>query len=377
MKYCLTILTLLLSLNVGLTQNLIVPNMTDQKAGPGLRVKIVPKAYKGTGVYYSLYLPEKYEKGKQYPVIVEYTGNKWKRSGSTGEVKDANLGYAIAKKLEAIWIVLPYLQDGESITTWWGNEDEILEFALTNIRRVCEDYGGNSAEVFICGFSRGAIGVNYLGLYNEQIADVWLGFFSHDHYDGVLEWKGTNWGAPLSDYRQAAKERILRVKGRNILISENFSGGGSSFKTKQYIQKFQFDTLANIQYNLIPIGQVIPDIPSEFIPHVHTDKWLLYESSYAIDVYDWFLQSIKTKPGTYSIEGVVKNSQGKPVVGLVIDSGRTHFAITDENGAYKLEGLIAGKRIVSIMDENKNQALFIQEVFLDSNITLNINLEDR
>ena len=34
-------------------------------------------------------------------------------SGSTGEVKDASLGYAIAKKIGAIWAVFPYIEDGK------------------------------------------------------------------------------------------------------------------------------------------------------------------------------------------------------------------------------------------------------------------------
>ena len=367
MKVGLTTLLLIISLTLAYAQNLTVPEITDHGPKAGLRVKVVPEAYEGTDVYYSLYLPENYKQGNKYPVIVEYTGNEWKPSGSTGEVKDANLGFAIAKKLEAIWVVFPYIKDSIAVTTWWGDEEATVAFALDNIRKVCSSFGGNPAEIFICGFSRGAIGVNYLGLYNEEIADVWLGFFTHDHYDGVKEWVG-DWGKPLSDYRQAAKERFRRIKGRNCLISQNVKEGENSSETKKYIEEYRLDTLANITFNLVSVSSIVPGIPSAFIPHSHTDKWLLYESRNANLVYDWFLETIKSKPNTYSATGVVRDLEGKPLSGIIVESGRTHFAITNENGAYYLEGLISGNRKISIFDKENESIRLSRDIYLDSNI---------
>lgn len=367
MKVGLTTLLLIISLTLAYAQNLTVPEITDHGPKAGLRVKVVPEAYEGTDVYYSLYLPENYKQGNKYPVIVEYTGNEWKPSGSTGEVKDANLGFAIAKKLEAIWVVFPYIKDSIAVTTWWGDEEATVAFALDNIRKVCSSFGGNPAEIFICGFSRGAIGVNYLGLYNEEIADVWLGFFTHDHYDGVKEWVG-DWGKPLSDYRQAAKERFRRIKGRNCLISQNVKEGENTSETKKYIEEYRLDTLANITFNLVSVSSIVPGIPSAFIPHSHTDKWLLYESRNANLVYDWFLETIKSKPNTYSVKGVVRDLEGKPLSGIIVESGRTHFAITNENGAYYLEGLISGNRKISIFDKENESIRLSRDIYLDSNI---------
>lgn len=367
MKVGLTTLLLIISLTLAYAQNLTVPEITDHGPKAGLRVKVVPEAYEGTDVYYSLYLPENYKQGNKYPVIVEYTGNEWKPSGSTGEVKDANLGFAIAKKLEAIWVVFPYIKDSIAVTTWWGDEEATVAFALDNIRKVCSSFGGNPAEIFICGFSRGAIGVNYLGLYNEEIADVWLGFFTHDHYDGVKEWVG-DWGKPLSDYRQAAKERFRRIKGRNCLISQNVKEGENTSETKKYIEEYRLDTLANITFNLVSVSSIVPGIPSAFIPHSHTDKWLLYESRNANLVYDWFLETIKSKPNTYSATGVVRDLEGKPLSGIIVESGRTHFAITNENGAYYLEGLISGNRKISIFDKENESIRLSRDIYLDSNI---------
>jgi hypothetical protein len=304
-----------------------------------------------------------------YPVVVEYTGNKWEPGASTGEVKDANLGFAIAKTIEAIWVVFPYIQDSMSVTRWWGDEEETIEFALSHIRKICTDYGGNPAEVFICGFSRGAIGVNYLGLHNDEIADVWLGFFTHDHYDGVREWKGTEWGTPLEEYRKAARERFYRLKGRNCLISENIADGVCSYATRDYIREYHLDTLANVQYNFFSVASIIPEIPSQFVPHIHTDKWLLYESDYAEFVFDWFRQTIEQKPNTYSISGVVRDTAGNPAVGIVVESGRTHYTTTNEHGEYCLEGLVGGNRKVSVLQKQGETTGYSRDVYLESNIT--------
>jgi hypothetical protein len=368
MKTGLTILLVIMSLPLVYAQRWTVPEMTTHKPEAGRRVKVIPEAYRDTDVYYSLYLPENYEPGKKYPVIVEYTGNRWAPGGSTGEVKDASLGFAIAKSIEAIWVVFPYIQDSLSVTTWWGDEEETVEFALSNIRKICMDHGGDPAEVFICGFSRGAIGVNYLGLHNEQIADVWLGFFTHDHYDGVREWKGTDWGTPLNEYRKAARERFYRLKGRNCLISENIAGGKSSYMTRDYITEYHLDSIANIQYNFFSVASIIPEIPSDFIPHIHTDKWLLYESDRAEYVFDWFAQTIEEKPGTYSISGVVRDTAGNPVGGIVVESGRTHYAVTNELGEYHLEGLVAGHRKVSVLEKPGETIISARDVYVESNI---------
>ena len=297
---------------MGYSQIYTLPEITNTTPKAGIRVKITPQEYQHTDVYYTIYLPTKYKKGNTYPLIVEYPGNKWKSAGSTGLVKDANLGFSITENIDAIWVVFPYIEDSIPITKWWGNEEETIAFALKNIRQICIDYGGNPAEIFICGFSRGAIGVNYIGLYNKEIADVWLGFFSHNHYDGIQEWKGTNWGSPLKKYRASAKERLNRLKGRNCLISQDIPVGTAAIETKEYIEKYNFDTVGNIQYNLFSVPTIIPEVPSEFIPHRHTDKWLLYESEYANTVYSWFLETIKIKPNTYSISGIATNSKGKP-----------------------------------------------------------------
>lgn len=344
-------------------QTLQVPAMVNEPPAANLRVKMTPKEYEGTDVYYSLFLPDNHDASLQYPVIVEYTGNKWDKENFSGEVKDANLGYAIAKQLGAIWIVLPYIKDKTSVTKWWGNELETIEFAIKTIKEVCKNYGGNHSEVFICGFSRGAIAVNYLGLHNDEIADVWLGFFSHDHYDGVKVWKGTKWGFPKEKYVSEAMQRLLRLKGRNALISQNVKKRDTTFLTKQYFKTHQLDTLGNISYNLIYTKDIIKDID-----HPHTDKWLLYQSEYANTVYQWFKKTIATKPNTYSVCGSVKTISGEPLQNIMVGSGKTHFTYTNTQGDFCLKGLVGGKREMIFSTYEDHIVLATKTVDLQSNI---------
>ena len=59
-----------------LPKDLVTPVMTEDAPAPGKRVRQVAPEYEGTQVYHTLYLPTDWQKGKTYPVLVEYTGNK-------------------------------------------------------------------------------------------------------------------------------------------------------------------------------------------------------------------------------------------------------------------------------------------------------------
>ena len=96
-----------------LSSDLITPAMTAGDPAPGKRVHQVAPEYKGTKVYHTLYLPTDWQKVKRYPVLVEYTGNKFPACGSTGEVKGANLGYGLSGGKGFIWVSMPYIQKGK------------------------------------------------------------------------------------------------------------------------------------------------------------------------------------------------------------------------------------------------------------------------
>ena len=56
-------------------RDLQTPSMQEGSPTPGKRVRMVAPGYRGTDVHHSLYLPTDWQKGKKYPLIVEYAGN--------------------------------------------------------------------------------------------------------------------------------------------------------------------------------------------------------------------------------------------------------------------------------------------------------------
>lgn len=125
---------------------LITPVMTDGEPGPGKRVRQTSPEYKGTNVYHALYLPSDWQPGGKYPVIVEYTGNKNVVSGSTGEVKDANLGYGLSGGRGFIWLCMPYVEKGRltNALNWWGDRQSTIDYCKVNLPRICAQFGGRS-----------------------------------------------------------------------------------------------------------------------------------------------------------------------------------------------------------------------------------------
>ena len=124
-------------------EDLATPVMSEEPPAPGKRVRQVAPEYKGTKVYHTLYLPNDWEKGKTYPVLVEYTGNKAPFCGSTGEVKGANLGYGISGGKGFIWVSMPYVQKGkrENAVTWWGDRQATIDYCKVNLPAFARNMG--------------------------------------------------------------------------------------------------------------------------------------------------------------------------------------------------------------------------------------------
>lgn len=80
-----------------------------------------------------------------------------------------------------------------------------------------QTYGGDRENLFLAGFSRGAIACNYIGLHDNEIASLWRGFICHSHYDGVRRWSYSG-----SD-RDAARRRLDRLGDRPQFISHERS----------------------------------------------------------------------------------------------------------------------------------------------------------
>ena len=253
--------------------------MTEEDPAPGKRVRQVAPEYKGTKVYHTLYLPTNWQKAKRYPVLVEYTGNKFPACGSTGEVKGANLGYGLSGGEGFIWVSMPYIQKGkkENAVTWWGDRQATIDYCKVNLPRICKEFGGDMENLFICGFSRGAIACSYIGLADDEIASFWKGMIAHDHFDGQ-----NKWGYPESD-RTSALKRLARLQGRPVLLCGN---------KNDYLK--DHPKLGTFTFLPVPVSEIF-DIPEGPVIHRHTDLWAHRHSPTRQIARDWLLDQVSVK----------------------------------------------------------------------------------
>jgi hypothetical protein len=262
-----------------------LPALSDGPPSAGKRVAVTPAEYEGTNVHHMIYLPKDWvaNSDQPYPVIVEYTGNQFPASGSTGKVEDSALGFGISGG-NFIWVTLPFVSKDhqENAVRWWGDENATIEYAITNVPRVCAAYRGDPNLTFLCGFSRGAIAANYIGLHNNEIAKLWCGFITHDHFDGVKAW-GTAWGSPLEKYRKESAERLARLGGRPYLVCQN----GSTQVTADYILSTKATSMDSFAFLNVDTKQILGDFPNKIAVHPHTDRWLLSHSETRQKVWDW------------------------------------------------------------------------------------------
>lgn len=304
MRLTLTGLVLMAVWSMGMIEaaeiqtDLTIPPLTTDGAGPGKRFLETAPEYASTEIRHQIFLPEDWtsdweSKQMSWPVIVEYTGNYYPPSGSTGQVPDASLGYGLSGG-KSIWVVLPFISKDhkKSELMWWGDENATVDYAKKNVPRICSTYGGNPAKVVLCGFSRGAIAVNYIGLYDDEIAKLWCGLMSHDHYDGVRVWPGTTWGDPLEKYQKEAGERLQRLQGRPVLISQANETGGTPM-IENYIGARK--NLARFTYLGFTMKSLFPVVPNALFKDTHTDCWMLIDSPPRQKVRKWLAQALADK----------------------------------------------------------------------------------
>jgi hypothetical protein len=171
---------------------------------------------------------------------------------------------------------MPCIEVGrtKNAVMWWGDLEATLDYCKVNVPRICEQFCGDPDSVFLCGFSRGAIAVNYLGLADDDIAKLWKGFIAHDHYDGVF---------PVSD-PASALERLKRLKGRPQLIC---SAMGTK-KTREYLATHT--SLENFTFLDVPVNEMF-ELPDGKIVHPHTDLWMHIDSSYRQKARKWLREA--------------------------------------------------------------------------------------
>ncbi len=214
-----------------ITPDLTTPAMVAGDPAPGRRVRQTLPEWAGTGVHHALYLPRDWKPGEKYPVIVEYAGNGNYQSAwgdvSTGRVDGSNLGYGLSAGEGYIWLCLPYVNARErrNEIIWWGDADATAAYCKKAVKWICQQHGGDPSAVIVAGFSRGAIACNYIGLRDDEIARLWLGFLPYSHYDGVMGWEYSG-----SD-RYSALKRLRRLNGREQFICHEKSVD----ETRQYL----------------------------------------------------------------------------------------------------------------------------------------------
>ena len=214
-------------------ETLVIPKLSTGAPEAGKRVRVTPPEFKGTDVFHTLFLPKTWkEDGRKTPIIFELTGNYHPPSGSTGEPEGGALGYCLSAG-QYIWVSLPYIsKDGtDNAVTWWGDEKKTVAYAKKYVPQIIKQYSADPNAVFLCGFSRGAIGVNFIGLHDDEVAKLWTAFVSHDHFDGIRAWGRTSWGSPLKKYRKESLARLKRVGNRPYLVSQN----GKNYGTEEYL----------------------------------------------------------------------------------------------------------------------------------------------
>lgn len=259
--------------------DLVVPPLFDASPAAGLRVRQrLDRGGKPEELYHVLYLPTDWRLVRpgeaRFPVLVEFAGNGGYANAygdtSSGRPEGSNLGYGLSAGRGFLWLCLPYLDaSGKRLATkWWGDPPDYdpeptLAYCREAVKSVCQDFGGDEARVVLCGFSRGAIACNYLGLHDETTSPLWCAFFAYSHYDGVRRWP-----YPGSD-REAAKVRLGRLGHRPQFICGE---GSNARETEGYLR------------------ELAPDADLSFFEtgfRNHNDAWILRPSEAREEARRW------------------------------------------------------------------------------------------
>ncbi len=246
--------------------DLVVPALTSGKPAAGMRVRETLAPWRDTGVHHVIYLPTDWKLGRKYPVLVELAGN----GGYTNRFGDISLGTPEGSNM-GYGICVPYLNnDGtKNVIKWWGDSPNYdprptIDYCKAAVEFVCNEYGGDKDNVILCGFSRGAIACNFIGLHDDGIAKLWKGFVAYSHYDGVI----AHWPYPGAD-RKSALTRLKRLSNRPQFICGE---GGNADQTRKYLLESGLDG------NFTFVGTGFRN---------HNDAWLLRPSAARIQLRDW------------------------------------------------------------------------------------------
>lgn len=152
----------------------------------------------------------------------------------------------------------------------------------------------------IAGFSRCAIGVNYLGLADDDVASLWAGSIAYAHYDGQPG--DTNWSYPEPGL-PASYERLRRLGSRPQFVCAERNGTAVTTKVQRVLW-MRVCGRANVSGVPFPCAALHRRCGLPCQCDIHVDRVL--QSQRPVDV--------APKPGKRPVEGVVSRSRRpKPV----------------------------------------------------------------
>jgi hypothetical protein len=246
--------------------DLTVPTVTEEEPAAGRRFPMTLPDYDGWNVAHVVYLPVDWKPGGTYPVIVEYPGNGGYENKygdkSTGRVEDCKLGYGISGGRRFIWVCLPFVdpKSKSHALNWWGDPDATAAYCRAAVAQVCNEFGGDTKSVVLCGFSRGALACGYIGLRDDETAKLWRAMIAHSHFDGVRKWNYPECDAT------SARKRLRRLGDRPIYITQEQSVAD--------IEAFLQETNLNATVRALPYPN-------------HTAKWVLKDIPERAELRAW------------------------------------------------------------------------------------------
>jgi hypothetical protein len=258
-----------------ITPDLIVPATTEGPPAAGQRVRQTTAGWENTQVHHLLYLPPDWKPNAKLPVLIEYAGNgPFKNAlgdSSDGTVESCLLGYGISAGKGFIWACLPFIENTHgsqrNALKWWGDIEESKNYTLKTVTDLCLRFGGDPDRVLLCGFSRGSIACNFIGLHDDEIAKLWCGFVCHSHYDGVRTW-------PYDGADQvSAITRLSRLGKRPQWISHEISTAA----TQSWLKSTAIQ--GNWTFTSMPF-------------HNHTAAWVLRDLPERQKLREWVKQSL-------------------------------------------------------------------------------------
>ena len=228
----------------------------------------------GTVVHHTLSLPVNWKPGAKISqcssILRGMADSKTNFSDvCEGTVEGCNLAFGISGGRDYICIAMPFVKvtgDGKRKTPRSGGAMRMraAAYCVATVRQVCREFGGDEKAVVLCGFSRGSIACNFIGLRNDTIAPLWRAFICHSHYDGVR----TTWPYADAD-RVSALARLQRLNGRPQFISQE----GTVEDTRRLSSR-RAKCAAAFEYSVLPFRN-------------HTDRWALRDCEQRRKVRAW------------------------------------------------------------------------------------------